>query len=296
MNQSIKITNIDTTQNISLTNADLSQDIKITPSQISTSGTSDYNLLTNKPMINGNELVGNKTSEELGINSDTVKFTDGETFQEKYDKGELKGQPGENGVDGKDGIDGKDGTDGTDGKSAYEIAVEEGFTGTEEEWLASLKGEQGIPGQDGEQGVPGQNGQDGAPGIGLDYNWENTSLGIKREDESTYDYVDLKGEKGEQGIPGENGADGADGFSPTANVVKVGSTATITITDATGTTTAEVSDGTTPDISGKEDKSNKVTSLSSSSTDTEYPSAKCVYDIVGDVESILTILTTGEGV
>ena len=32
------------------------------------------------------------------------------------------------------------------------------------------------------------------------------------------------------------------------------------------------------DISGKEDKSNKVTSMSSSSTDTEYPSAKAVYD------------------
>lgn len=34
-------------------------------------------------------------------------------------------------------------------------------------------------------------------------------------------------------------------------------------------------------------KSNKVTSLSSTSTDTEYPSAKCVYDIIGDVESLL---------
>lgn len=33
--------------------------------------------------------------------------------------------------------------------------------------------------------------------------------------------------------------------------------------------------------------SNKVTSLSSSSTDSEYPSAKCVYDIIGDVESLL---------
>ena len=32
------------------------------------------------------------------------------------------------------------------------------------------------------------------------------------------------------------------------------------------------------DISGKEDKTNKVTSISSSSTDTQYPSAKCVYD------------------
>ena len=32
------------------------------------------------------------------------------------------------------------------------------------------------------------------------------------------------------------------------------------------------------DITGKEDSSNKVTSISSSSTDTQYPSAKCVYD------------------
>ena len=32
---------------------------------------------------------------------------------------------------------------------------------------------------------------------------------------------------------------------------------------------------------------NKVTSLSSTSTDNEYPSAKCVYDIIGDVESLL---------
>ena len=41
------------------------------------------------------------------------------------------------------------------------------------------------------------------------------------------------------------------------------------------------------DVSGKEDKSNKVTSLSASSTDTQYPSAKCVYDLIGDVETIL---------
>lgn len=44
------------------------------------------------------------------------------------------------------------------------------------------------------------------------------------------------------------------------------------------------------DVSGKEDKSNKVTSLSSSSTDTQYPSAKCVYDLIGDVESLLAAI------
>ena len=48
-----------------------------------------------------------------------------------------------------------------------------------------------------------------------------------------------------------------------------------------------------PSIAGLEATANKVTSLSSSSTDTEYPSAKCVYDIVGDVESALAALIGG---
>ena len=36
-----------------------------------------------------------------------------------------------------------------------------------------------------------------------------------------------------------------------------------------------------------ENQNNKVVSLSSQSTDTQYPSAKCVYDIVGNIESLL---------
>ena len=36
---------------------------------------------------------------------------------------------------------------GGDGKSAYEIAVEHGYTGTEEEWLASLQGQDGKDGE-----------------------------------------------------------------------------------------------------------------------------------------------------
>lgn len=36
--------------------------------------------------------------------------------------------------------------------------------------------------------------------------------------------------------------------------------------------------------------SNKVTSLSSASTNTQYPSAKCVYDIVGNIETLLAAL------
>lgn len=39
-----------------------------------------------------------------------------------------------------------------------------------------------------------------------------------------------------------------------------------------------------------EARANKVTALSSSSTDDEYPSAKCVYDLVGDIETLLAAL------
>ncbi len=44
----------------------------------------------------------------------------------------------------------KNGTDGKDGKSAYELAKDKGYTGTEEEWLASLNGKNGTDGASGE--------------------------------------------------------------------------------------------------------------------------------------------------
>ena len=83
----------------------------------------------------------------------------------------LKGTDGKDGQNGKDGVDGQDGAtpeigdngnwyingtdtgvkaagvngvdgqNGVDGKSAFEIAKENGFVGTEAEWLESLKGE-----------------------------------------------------------------------------------------------------------------------------------------------------------
>ncbi|MBR5286216.1 MAG: hypothetical protein IKU30_04895, partial [Clostridia bacterium] len=39
-----------------------------------------------------------------------------------------------------------------------------------------------------------------------------------------------------------------------------------------------------------ETTANKVTTLSAQSTDAQYPSAKCVYDIVGNVESLLAAI------
>ena len=58
----------------------------------------------------------------------------------------IDGLPGKDGKNGADGLPGHDGIDGTDGKSAYIIAVEHGFSGTENEWLQSLKGADGRDG------------------------------------------------------------------------------------------------------------------------------------------------------
>ena len=59
------------------------------------------------------------------------------------------------------------------GKSAYEIAVDNGFIGTEEEWLESLqgeKGDKGDKGDTGDTGPQGPKGEDGNSGI-TDEEW-----------------------------------------------------------------------------------------------------------------------------
>ncbi len=76
----------------------------------------------------------------------------------------VDGAPGQDGIDGQNGTDGQNGVNGSDGKSAYEIAVENGFVGTEFEWLVSLKGSDGKDGVNGKDGADGQDGINGADG------------------------------------------------------------------------------------------------------------------------------------
>lgn len=78
---------------------------------------------------------------------------------DKGDTGErgeqgLPGEPGTGSTEpGPEGPAGQDGVDGIDGRSAYEVAIENGFEGTEEEWLASLEGTDGRDGVDGKDGA-----------------------------------------------------------------------------------------------------------------------------------------------
>ena len=56
---------------------------------------------------------------------------------------------------GEDGDDGLPGVDGSHGLSAYELAVELGFEGDEATWILSLKGDKGDKGETGNDGEKG---------------------------------------------------------------------------------------------------------------------------------------------
>ena len=75
------------------------------------------------------------------------------------------GPPGPTGPAGQPGPEGPKGADGKDGKSAYEIAKENGYGGTKEEWLLSLKGERGPAGPEGQRGRDGSVGPQGIRGF-----------------------------------------------------------------------------------------------------------------------------------
>ena len=73
-----------------------------------------------------------------------------------------------------------------EGLSAYEIAVKNGFEGTEIEWLESLKGDKGDAGKDGEDGTNGDDGKDGENSISSYKMWEEAFA----SGDTTLDYTD----------------------------------------------------------------------------------------------------------
>lgn len=154
------------------------------------SGTKNYEELFKKPLINGRELIGNKTSEELGLissgtgNAQEVIFNDGETLQSKYENGGIRGPQGPKGDKGDPGTQGERGLTGPQGP--------QGIAGPKGE-----KGEQGLVGPEGPQGQRGPAGPQGPQGpIG------NIGLTGPKGD---------KGDTGPRGIQGEQGPKGETG-------------------------------------------------------------------------------------
>lgn len=70
-----------------------------------------------------------------------------------------------------------------------------------------------APLQESVQGPPGEHGERGSQGYSVQYLWNGTKLGIKREDETSYTYVELKGSQGIQGTQGIKGVQGMQGNS-----------------------------------------------------------------------------------
>lgn len=113
------------------------------------------------------------------------------------------------------------------GKSAYDIAVEHGFVGTEEEWLESLvgpqgpqgeKGEQGAAGQDGADGADGADGQDGQDGADGADGEDGVTPTIEINDEGYWVINGVVTDVKAEGQDGADGADGEDGATPTIEI------------------------------------------------------------------------------
>lgn len=137
---------------------------------------------------------------------------------EKGEPGE-KGDTGAAGKDGRDGTDGAAGRDGVNGASAYEIAVQHGYSGSETAWLESLNGADGAKGDTGATGAKGEKGDKGDPGAtgaaGKDGAAGKSAYQIAVA--SGFDGTEqawlasLKGEKGDKGDTGATGAKGEKG-------------------------------------------------------------------------------------
>lgn len=168
----------------------------------------------------------------------------------------VQGEQGEQGVAGRDGANGtngRDGVDGADGLSAYQVAVNSGYTGTQEQWLLSLKGATGAAGANGSNGwspmlrvvardidsilqLYDWTGGTGSKPTTLGY---IGSTGIVTNPANAVNIKGFKGDTGEQGIQGEQGEagiDGLDGRTVGSIVFNPDLSVTVTYTDDTTVT------------------------------------------------------------
>lgn len=110
---------------------------------------------------------------------------------------------------------GKDGPRGPDGESAYQIAVANGFVGTEAQWLASLIG---LPGED---GTDGTNGSSATVSVGTTTTGlAGSNASVTNSGTSAAAVFNFTIPRGQDGINGTNGTNGS------AATISVGTTTT----------------------------------------------------------------------
>ena len=91
----------------------------------------------------------------------------------------VPGAAGATGPQGATGLTGASGANGSDGPSAFRVAQNAGFSGTETQWLATLVGSQGVAGPVGPTGVQGDIGPAGPAGLNWKSAWSSTTNYIK---------------------------------------------------------------------------------------------------------------------
>ncbi len=124
-----------------------------------------------------------------------------------------KGDKGDT-VIGPPGSDGAPGANGTDGRSAYQIAMANGYYGNESQWLLSLKGADGAAGTNGANGAAGAQGAAGADGKSA---YQLAQLNGYTGTLQAW-LASLVGATGPQGVQGVQGIQGAPGTpAPTFN-------------------------------------------------------------------------------
>lgn len=148
----------------------------------------------------------------------------------KGDKGDtgLPGPKGADGPAGPKGDKGDTGERGQDGKSAYQIAVANGYVGDEAQWLESLKGRDGSPGRDGRNGLSAYELASGELVYGTVEKWLASLKGAKGD-------TGERGEQGPIGPAGPKGVDGRDGVGIAQTLTLSGNT--LTLSDGGGSVT-----------------------------------------------------------
>ncbi len=217
-----------------------------------TLGAGDVNAVPTTRKVNGKALAADVT-----IGAGDIAFEDGETFQQKLDSGELRGQDGKPGADGTGGTPGKDGVSPTvkvskaDGVTTIEITDASGKqTATINDGAPGKDGAAGAPGKDGAAGAPGANGTNGKDGVSPTVATSAVSGGTKvtiTDASGAHEFTVKDGAKGANGTNGTNGKDGAPGATGPAGPNTVSTTTTTNITGllkGNGSTVAQAAAGT----------------------------------------------------
>lgn len=162
-----------------------------------------------------------------------------------------QGNVGPAGAQGPQGPAGSPGSSGINGLSAYEIAITQGFGGTEAQWLLTLKGDQGdagLPGLPGPQGIQGPIGPQGEQGIsgpiGPQGPKGDTGETGSQGPQGLQGIEGPKGDKGDIGLTGPQGIQGPAGpqgpIGPKGDTGPAGPAGTTVINDTlTSTSTTE---------------------------------------------------------